>query len=215
MDCRYFALRVDDWLDGRLDAAGQEPLRMHLQGCAGCRRGVEDAGALRAELRALAAPAMRPGFAEQALARATGLRVGYRAVPAMALAASLVLGLGVALILFVLRPDPAPMVALSLQQPESVRLVFNSATALPGATLSLRLPENVELVGYGERRELTWRTDLREGGNLLQLPLVLHAKANGELVAQLSHGASSKTFRVKIEVRQPDKAGNLPARLAG
>lgn len=199
MDCRYFALRVDDWLDGRLDAAEQEALRLHLQDCARCRRGHEDAESLRAEMRKLAAPAMRPGFAAQALAKAVAAPAG--AVPAMALAASLVLGVGVAAILFAVRPEPAPTVTLSLQQPERVHLVFNSAKALQGATLSLTLPENVQIVGYGDQRELTWRTDLREGANLLQLPLVLHGRTGGDFVAVLSHGESSKTFRLKIEAR--------------
>jgi len=31
--------------------------------------------------------------------------------------------------------------------------MFNSAKPLKAATLSLALPENVELVGYGNRRE--------------------------------------------------------------
>lgn len=199
MDCRIFALRVDDWLDGRLDAAEQEPLQLHLQSCPRCRQGNEDARALRVELRTLSAPAMRPGFAAQALAKAVAAPAG--AVPAMALAASLVLGVGVAAILFAVRPEPAPTVTLALLQPESVHLMFNSAKALQGATLSLTLPENVQIVGFGDQRELTWRTDLREGANLLQLPLVLHAKAYGDFVAVLSHGASSKTFRLKIEAR--------------
>lgn len=199
MDCRTFAMRLDDWLDGRLDAAEQEPLRLHLQGCASCRRGHEDAESLRTAMRQLAAPPMRPGFAAQALARAVAAPAS--AAPAMALAASLVLGVGVAALLFAVRPDPVPTVTLAVQQPESVNLVFNAARPLAGATLSLSLPENVQIVGYGERRELSWRTDLREGANLLQLPLVLQANANGDFVAVLSHGASSRTFRVKIETK--------------
>ena len=199
MDCGDFATRVEDWLDGRLDAAGQEPLRLHLQGCERCRQGHEEAESLRAELRTLSSPAMRPGFAAQALAKA----VAAPAVtaPAMALAASLVLGVGVAAILFAARPEPAPTVTLAVQQPESVNLVFNAAKPLLGARLRLSLPENVQIVGYGEQRELSWRTDLHEGANLLQLPLVLQARANGEFVAQLSHGVSVKTFRLKIEAR--------------
>lgn len=199
MDCRYFALRVDDWLDGRLNAAEQQPMQSHVENCPRCMRGYEDARALRTELRNLSAPAMRAGFAVQALAKAVAAPAG--AVPAMALAASVALGVGVAAILFAVRPEPAPTVTLSLQQPENVHLVFNSAKALQGATLSLSLPENVQIVGYGDQRELTWRTDLREGANLLQLPLVLHTRANGDFVAVLSHGASSKTFRLKIEAK--------------
>ncbi len=73
--------------------------------------------------------------------------------------------------------------------------------------MSLALPGNVELVGYGDRRELSWQTDLREGGNLLQLPLVARGTAKDELVASLSHGGTSKTFRLKFEVDNAGKSG--------
>jgi len=79
-------------------------------------------------------------------------------------------------------------VALTIDRPETVRLMFNSAKPLKAATLSLALPENVELVGYGNRRELSWQTDLREGGNLMQLPLVVRrsdeGRSRGEAVAR-------------------------------
>jgi len=212
MDCRHFALRVDDWLDGRLNLAERQLMQSHVERCPGCRRGYEDAGALRATLRMLPAPAVRPGFAERALATAAAApRRGRQAMLGMALAASLVLGLGVAMILFAVRPEPVHTVVLTVRQPESVRLVFNAGKPLPGATLSLSLPENVEIVGFGERRELTWQTDLDEGENLLRLPLVAHGPAGGELVARVSRGASSRTFRLKIEVRGADAAGASPA----
>jgi hypothetical protein len=211
MDCRSFALQVDDWLDGRLDVAHGRSMQTHVDSCPGCRRGYGDAGALRTALRTLTAPALRPGFAEQALARAAAAPRGRESVMGMALAASVLLGLGAAAILFAVRPEPVQTLVLTAQQPESVRLMFNAAKALPDATLSLTLPENVEIVGYGDRRELTWTTDLREGGNLLRLPLVVRGATGGELVARVSSGASSRTFRLKIEVRSADGSGALPA----
>ena len=216
MDCRLFALQVDDWLDGRLDAAERQSMQGHADGCSSCRRDYRRADELRAELRRLPAPALRPGFAEKALARAAAVpaaavRSGRRAVLGMALAASVVLGLGVAVILFAVRPEPVHTVILTAQQPGNVRLVFDAAKALPDATLSLTLPQDVGIVGYGDRRELTWTTDLREGGNLLRLPLVVRGAAGGELVARVSRGASSRTFRLKIEVRGADGSGALPA----
>jgi len=96
-------------------------------------------------------------------------------------------------------------VALTVDRPETVRLMFNSAKPLKAATLSLALPENVELVGYGGRRELSWETDLRKGGNLMQLPLIVRGATKDDLVANLSHGGSSKTFRLKIEVDNTGK----------
>jgi hypothetical protein len=215
MDCRSFALQVDDWLDRRLNVAEGQLMQSHVDSCPGCRRGYGDAGALRAALRMLPAPALRPGFAERALAKAAAApRSGRQAVLGMALAASLALALGVGLILVGARPEPLPTVVLTVSQPESVRLVFNASKPLPGATLSLSLPENVEIVGYGDRRELTWQTDLGAGGNLLRLPLVAHGPAGGELVARVTRGSSGKTFRLMIKVRGADATGVMPARFA-
>jgi len=86
-------------------------------------------------------------------------------------------------------------------------MVFNSSKPLRAATLSLALPDNVEVVGYGSRRELSWQTDLREGQNLLQLPLIAHGTVKDELLARLSHGAGTKTFRLKIETSNAGTSG--------
>jgi anti-sigma factor RsiW len=201
---------LDDLLDGGLDAARQKPLQEHLGRCADCRRRHEHAVAVREAVRKLSPPAMHPGFVDQALSRATrsvadGARPLWRPVLGMALAASLVLG--VALGVFLAMQPVVQTVALTIDRPETVRLMFNSAKPLKAATVSLVLPENVELVGYGGRRELSWQTDLREGGNLMQLPLVVRGATKDELVASLSHDGSSKTFRLKIEVDGAGRSG--------
>ncbi len=210
MECRDFTQQLDDCLDGRLDAAARRSIQEHLERCPDCRRLHQHAAALQAALRTLPAPTPRQGFVDQALSRATGAAAGAvrtprRGVLGMALAASLVLGVAVGVFL-VTRPAPVQTVALTLERPETVRLMFNSAKPLQAATLSLALPGNVELVGYGDR-ELSWQTDLREGGNLLQLPLVARGTAKDELVASLSHGGTSKTFRLKFEVDNAGKSG--------
>jgi len=218
MECRDFTPQLDDCLDGRLDAAARRSIQEHLERCPDCRRLHQHAAALQAALRTLPAPTPRQGFVDQALSRATGAAAGAvrtprRGVLGMALAASLVLGVAVGVFL-VTRPAPVQTVALMLERPETVRLMFNSAKPLQAATLSLALPGNVELVGYGDRRELSWQTDLREGGNLLQLPLVAHGTAKDEFVARLSHGGSSKTFRLKIEIKNADRMGMSPVGIA-
>ena len=216
MECRDFALQSDDYLDGRLDPVRQWSMQEHLEHCLSCRRWHHHAAALQAALRTLPAPAPQRDFLDQALTRATHTtdRAAWsprRAALGVALAASLVLGVAVG-VFFAIQPVPSPVqtVALTVAQPETVRLMFNSARPLSAATLNLTLPENVELVGYGNRRELSWQTDLREGANLLQLPLVAHGPAKGELVARLSYGASGKTFRVKIKVKYAGRTGMSP-----
>ena len=210
MDCSEFASRLDDLLDGRLHALGRKSLEEHLERCADCRTRYEHSAAVLEAVRKLTPPAPHPGFIDQALSRATrpvpAAHSKWRPVIGMALAASLVLSVALGVFL-AMRPDPVQAVVLTIDRPETVRLMFNSAKPLKAATLSLALPENVELVGYGGRRELSWQTDLREGGNLMQLPLVARGVAKQELVASLSHGGSSKTFRLKIDVDNAGRSG--------
>jgi len=212
MECRDFTPQLDDYLDGRLDAVRRQSIQEHLGRCPSCRRLHQHAAVLQAALRTLYAPASRPGFVDEALGRASraagAARPPRHAVIGFALAASLVLGVSLGVFLAT-PPAPAQTVTLTLERPETVRLMFNSAKPLQAATLSLALPENVELLGYGNRRELAWQTNLREGGNLLKLALVAHGTVKGELVAGVSHGGSSKTFRLKIEIKRPDKTGAL------
>src|SRR5438445_11169554 len=155
MECRDFALQLDDLLDGRLHALGRNSAQEHLERCPDCRQLHEHAVAVLETVRKLAPPAMHPGFIDQALSRATRPAVGaarpkWRPVLGMALAASLVLGVALGVFLPT-RSEPVHGVALPVDRPGTVALRFNSAKPLKAATLSLPPPENVWLGGYGGR----------------------------------------------------------------
>jgi len=206
MECADFTSQLDEYLDGRAD---ESPIREHLNVCDDCRRRLQHAVAVQSALRKLTPPEAPPAFLEQAISRASRPNALPRrrwARLGVALAASLVLGVAAGVFLS-LREAPVQTVALAVEQPENVRMIFNSAKALQAATLSLTLPENIEIVGYGSRRELSWQTDLREGQNLLQLPLIAHGAVRDDLLARLSHGASTKTFRVKFEIAKTGAPG--------
>jgi hypothetical protein len=212
MECKAFSEQLDDYLDGQLASLQRRLVEGHLERCQTCRDAHRRALALQEALTSLSAPVPHPGFVEQALSRATRTADGSavyrrRSLVSLALAATVLLGVTVTLFLAG-RPVPAPVqtVTLALQRPETVRMMFTSAKPLKGAILSLGLPENVELIGYGDRRELSWKTDLEQGRNLLQLPLIVRGPAKDDLVASLSHGGSTKMFRLRIQV---ENAGGL------
>lgn len=96
--------------------------------------------------------------------------------------------------------DPIPGVSIAMAEPETVNLVFASAEALDGATLTLRLPDGVELAGFPGRREIRWQTSLEAGQNLLPLDLVAVTPGGGEVVATLSHDSRERTFRLQVDV---------------
>lgn len=202
LSCHDTTILLDDFLDRRLAPERALALGAHLQGCERCRALHAGAEALQKALRELAAPAPRAGFVAAALARAAAPAAARRrrTLGAFALAATLVLGLALGMLVQRAEP-PAPTVVLKLEQRETVRLNLASAQPLQAATLTLDLPENLELVGYGALRRLTWQADLRAGDNLLALPLVAHGLVDGRLRAEVSHGGSSRTLYVKIDVQ--------------
>ncbi len=93
-----------------------------------------------------------------------------------------------------------PGIAMTLEEPRTINLVFSSKSALEGATLTVTLPEGLEMAGFPGQREITWKTSLAEGKNLLPLELIALTPAGGEVLARLEHDNRNRTFRLRVEV---------------
>jgi len=157
-------------------------------------------------------PAAEPaaGFFDQALLRATheGTRrqrnrwimTGFGS----AIAAGVVLWLVAGLWLGAPEVPPngatIPGIVMTLEEPRTVNLVFASKAALDAATLTVTLPNGIELAGFPGQREISWKTSLVEGRNLLPLELIALTPAGGEVLARLEHDNRERTFRLRIEV---------------
>jgi hypothetical protein len=150
------------------------------------------------------------GFYDQALARATheGSRrqrnrwvmTGFGSAVAAGLVLWFVGGT------FLATPDlptpnaSIPGIVMTLEEPRTVNLVFASAAALDSATLTVTLPDGIELAGFPGQREIAWQTNLVEGKNFLPLKLIALSSAGGEVLARLEHDSRDRTFRLRIEV---------------
>lgn len=156
------------------------------------------------------APAPEDSFFERALVRATHegskrqrnrwIMTGFGAAIAASIAAWVIGGM---LLNEPQLPDAGaaiPGVTIALAEPRTVNLVFASATALDSATLTVTLPDGIELDGFPGQREITWETSLSEGKNLLPLTLVAVTPTGGELLARLEHDDRDRTFRLQVEV---------------
>ena len=100
-------------------------------------------------------------------------------------------------------PDAEPTipgVTIAMQQEHTVRLVFSSAQALDSATLTVSLPDGIELAGFPGQREIPWQTSLQEGKNLLPLTLIALTPSGGEVLARLEHKDRNRTFRLRVDV---------------
>ena len=167
---------------------------------------------IQALLRDYPMPTADAGFFDQALARAK--REGSRQQRnrwlltgfGSAVAAGLVVWLMSSILMTVPQgPDAQstiPGITIALEQPRTINLVFSSATALDSATLTVSLPEGIELVGFPGQREISWETSLQAGKNLLPLKLIALTQTGGELLARLEHDDRKRIFRLHVDVSQ-------------
>jgi hypothetical protein len=214
MNCHHFMDQVEEYLDGSLGAAERENAATHVGGCISCQQRVARIRTLRAALRDLPVPEPRPDFFPQALAQARqthharSSRWPYFA--GAALAASLALWLGFGWMPALLQTADGPIgVTITLHEPRAVQLAFNAEHELEQATLSIQLPDGIELQGFPGQREVRWQTDLARGVNMLSLPLVAMSSSGGMLLARLEHGERATEITVPLRVSAPGRTSAL------
>ena len=204
MPCTQITAQLDAYLDGDLAPAARARIDTHVADCSECAATRDDALAIRQALRLLPAADPRPGFFDDAIATAraagdVGRTHGRSRLP-FAVAAVLVVAIAATLVVDRTRSaDPAvPQITVAIAETRSINLVFSSPKELADARVSLQLPQGLELEGFEAQREVAWRTRLRAGKNLLQLPVVAHAPLDADIVAHLEHGTATRTFRVRV-----------------
>lgn len=89
---------------------------------------------------------------------------------------------------------------MTLEEPRTINLVFASTQALDDATLTVQLPDGIEISGFPGQREVTWQTSLKTGKNLLPLRLIATSPVGGEVHATLIHNDRGRTFRIRVDV---------------
>ena len=217
--CQEFIEIIDDYLDNNLDKYQKVEADQHIETCAACQTRLANARQLLKELKNISVPQMSPGFAQRAIKQASQHeqpnkhhRRGFITGFSSAIAAGLVLALVVGGLLPTEQagqspmqvastvPDPIPEISLSVEQVQMVNLVFDSTHAVANAELSISLPPHVELSGYPGQHSLAWRSDIKQGRNVLSLPIKGITKANGELVAQINSNGKIKSIRIQLQV---------------
>ena len=165
---------------------------------------------IQALLKDYPMPQADAGFFDRALARAThqGSRRQRNRWMATGFGGAIAAGLAVWVIGGMLMTTPElpdagatiPGITMALEEPRTVNLVFSSTEVLESATLTVSLPDGVELAGFPGQSEISWETSLNEGRNLLPLTLIALTPVGGELLARLEHDDRDRVFRLQLDV---------------
>ncbi len=210
MDCVICKQHLDEYFDQGLDSADYRRVQSHLEECAPCRAVYDEEKNLRDMLRSLPVTPANPGFSERVLKGAKrehrlrrGSRIGFSIGGALAA--------GLLILLLVGKPlwqaeQSLPTImqemTIAVNEPETVNLVVNVPRDLPGSTFIISLPAHVEMDGFPGQRQVSWTADLRQGRNLLALPIQAKNTGTTTLTARIEHGGQSKTLAVRVYIQQ-------------
>lgn len=229
LHCTLARRRLEDLLDGYLSGADAAAMEQHLSKCRSCAAEREATEALRRGLRALPVPEPAPGFATAALAAAARRNVpaettargprGARpagfaprrrvelwlgaAVGAAAAAALMIALLGLPQRDRLPEAETPPGIRLALHEVREIGVAIDVDAAVSGAMMTVLLEGGIDLVGFGERREVSWQTDLDAGTNVLSLPIIAHSMDGGRLTALLQHGNTTRRVDLSVSVASP------------
>ena len=207
MNCTEFSEQVTALASGAMPEGRRDDFLAHAAVCAGCDAALQGRRATLT-MQELPLEVPPPGLLDRITTdvtrshprRSTSRSFWSGAAFGGAVAASLlaiVLMLGV----FEQPARQSQTVAefyISADEPRMMHVAIEADRALPGAEIRILLTGNVEVQGFGSRRELSWSDDLEAGVNKLSLPLVASGEGGGQMVVRLSHPDSEQLFVIDL-----------------
>lgn len=211
MKCSDVENYLDDYIDATASSDVQAAIETHLAHCDSCQQALAEHKAIRHALLSLPVVEASNGF-EAKVFSAVRHRYGessgqpgnrFIAGFATAMVASLALWFASTLFTPVIDENAGDRqmtqtINLAMNQTRTVKLVFEAKQALSAVTLSIELPENIDLEGYEGQKQLVWQTRLNKGQNILALPVIATHTGQGELMAKLSYGDKTKQFHIVL-----------------
>lgn len=208
MYCEQFRQNLDPFLDGELDEALSREVDSHSGLCETCAALRTRKEALRRVLKAIPVPSPADGFldaiVEEAIINTHRNETRFRATAGIGAA----IAAGVVAWLVLVLPAELPTqpeatletVTITLNVEKTFRLTFDSKRELQAAAILVELPPGVEIVGYEGQDSVRWRTTVKAGTNILELPIIVRSGNGGEVLARLEHEGRQKTFEFAVKV---------------
>ena len=211
MHCSDLAPKIDAFIT--VGAQLMPEAIAHVRGCELCRQRCADA-ALNRLLLSHDVPPPRPGFVDEAIrnaidqhaaqAKGRAQRVWIGAIAASIAACAVAVGVLVTANSN-LWWDSTAQITLAPLQSKTVRLLIDSTEARESATITIELADNLELEGFRGDHVIEWETNLKEGKNLLALPLRLKDEDRSHFNVAFTDGSMRKQIRVKVAVDNAPK----------
>ena len=91
-------------------------------------------------------------------------------------------------------------VEIALNETRNVNIAIEAGRDFAEATVSVFLSGDVELAGFGSKKEISWNTSLVQGVNQLSLPIVATGLSGGTLLVRLDNDGAEKVCLVNLKI---------------
>ncbi|MBU0484114.1 MAG: hypothetical protein KKB30_06335 [Proteobacteria bacterium] len=210
MKCIKFTEQLDDFVDGYLAQNDRPAMEQHLTNCPECQKLWQAENDLRQNLKSQPTPEIDLPSLQRMMRmahREHKNKSRYRFISyGLAAAAGLVLLMTTGLFhgrLENINPQSNHGLMTISQVSEvskTINLVINCPTNMEQAELTIILPDNIELAAFPGRHELTWKTNLKTGGNLLPLEIITTQPGTAKITAKIEHNSKSRTQTLNMSI---------------
>lgn len=211
MNCREIDNLLQDYIDGELSAADYAMVTEHHRACADCAGKYEDALAVIDELKKIDVPPASADFASRAIAGAgKANQRPFARLPggvAAGIAASLAMFALIAVLFNLISTDQDDAVLLLGGEVKVIKVAIDSAHAIDGVKMTIDITQNLEISGYEDQKMISWNANLKQGTNVIALPISALVQGEGEITTRVQLNDKMKVFRIKTRSDPIDKVG--------
>ncbi len=211
MNCEKTQSLLNDYIDNTLSVLHAEVVNNHCHTCDCCARQLASLRIQKESLSSLPVPSASDGFEKRVVAAAIqhaqatqnrhNKQGSFYKFATAAMISALVLWLG----LFndtKTAKDDLYLVSVG-DEVRTIKVAIDSEQALEAVNMRVELSDNLELKGFGSKKEIHWTTHLREGVNVISLPIVGIAQGEGDITTRIRLNGKEKVMHIKTEYKLP------------
>ncbi|HHJ35867.1 MAG TPA: hypothetical protein ENJ87_08880, partial [Gammaproteobacteria bacterium] len=215
MICKNVQKLFDDYIDGTGSEIDARQIDIHCETCEACSSELGSLRVLHDALATLPVPPPSEGFEHRVISAAIAdARVGNVAdsgverfryannrglynFAAAAMISAVVLFLGP----FYGGPstEKTPYLVVVGGEVRTIKVAIDSEQALDTVDMRVELSDNLELSGFGNKKQIQWTTNLRQGVNVISLPIVGIAQGEGDITTRIRLNGKEKIMRIKTQ----------------
>jgi hypothetical protein len=224
MNCDEAKALINAYIDQSLSADDVVALESHCADCDGCKR---ELNALLRQTQLLASlPAveldteLKKRLLETAIkdADAVPVEVKTTSIPSVVYryaAAAMISAIALfAAMPYISTPEgQGEYMVMVSDQVQTITVAIESEQAIDMVKMHVELSDNLELKGFGSKRQVNWDAGLKKGVNVISLPIIGIAQGEGDITTRVQINGNEKVMHIKTQYRQPGNVYYSPVEL--